>query len=95
MTDDLEVHDVGIVVFMRAPGGDARDAAARAESALRAAIKTSSVGVEPLGLLDDGLRGTGKAMPVAGVIEVGSAARNGYLWTRPTGPAARERGLGV
>jgi hypothetical protein len=32
-------------------------------------------------------------MPVIDLMEVGTAAGNGYLWVRPTRKAARERGL--
>lgn len=87
MTDDLEWHDVGIVVFMRAPGVDARDAEARAEWAIRRAIRPTPDAT----LLDEGRNGTGAAMPVLDVQEVGMAAGNGYLWLRPTRKAYRER----
>lgn len=89
--DDLEVHDVGIVVFMRAPGVDALDAAHRADAAIRRAINEA---VDDDGaLLDRGPQGTGAAMPVDKTMEVGTAARNGYLWVRPTRQAARDRGV--
>jgi hypothetical protein len=86
---DLEWHDVGVVVFMRAPGVDARDAASRAEWALRRAIRATPDAC----LTDEGRNGTGAMMPVVDVMEVGTAARNGYLWVRPTHLAARERGI--
>lgn len=84
---ELEFHDVGIVVFMRAPGVDAGDAADRAAFALRRAVRSS--GRDSV-LCDDGRNGTGAAMPVVDVMEVGMAAGNGYLWVRPTAKAARE-----
>jgi hypothetical protein len=89
MTPELDWHDVGVVVFMRAPGVDARDAAARAEWALRRAIRATP----DASLTDEGRNGTGAAMPVVDLMEVGMAAGNGYLWLRPTPKAARERGL--
>lgn len=89
---ELDWYDVGIVVFMRAPGVDALDAAHRAEYALRRAVRSSG---RDSALTDDGRNGTGAAMPVVDVIEVGMAAGNGYLWTRPTRKAAREHGVEV
>lgn len=74
------------VVFMRAPGVDARDAAARAEWALRRAIRANPAA----SLTDEGRNGTGAAMPVVDLMEVGMAAGNGYLWTRPTVKTFRE-----
>jgi hypothetical protein len=88
VTDELDWHDVGVVVFMRAPGVDARDAAARAEWALRRAIRANP----DASLTDEGQNGTGAAMPVVDVMEVGMAAGNGYLWLYPTVKARRERG---
>jgi hypothetical protein len=86
----METHDVAIVVFMRAPGVDARDAASRAEMALRRAVRQEG---RASTLPDHGHNGTGQAMPVVDVMEVGAAASNGYLWTRPTRKTFREHGL--
>jgi hypothetical protein len=88
---ELEWHDVAIVVFMRAPGVDARDAANRADWAIRRAIRSTPHAA----LTDEGRNGTGAAMPVVDVMEVGMAAGNGYLWTRPTRKTFREHQVEV
>lgn len=87
---DPETFDVGIVVFMRVPGVDMVDAGHRATAAVRKAIRTSATGGG--GLLDEGRNSVG-VMPVADVMEVGMAGRNGYLWTRATKLAAHDHGL--
>lgn len=85
MDEPLEVHDVAVVVFATAPGVDPGDAANRLERALRTAMDWDGRGPT---LFDSS---TSQAMPVNDVVEVNTAARNGYLRVTPTNKARRER----
>lgn len=88
---DMEEHDVAIAVFIRAHGIDKSDAVGRADRAIRRALR--EIATDAGAVLDEGRNGTGEPMPVLRLMEVGMAARNGYLWLAPTSMAARERGL--
>lgn len=75
--------DVAVVVFARAGGVDAPDAAHRAEMAIREAIGAAL----PLPHRNDTVKG--RVVRFISVMEVGMAAGNGYLWTQPTIKAFR------
>jgi len=78
--DGVNWHNVGIVVFMRAPGIHADEAAARAERHIRHALGTYLHDVR-----------LGQDMPVLATREIASAVSAGYLQMTPTDVPARER----
>lgn len=78
-----EEFDVAVVVFARAAGADASDAAHRVERAVQDAVGQE----RPLPHRQDTVKG--RVVRFINVMEVGMAAGNGYLWTRPTIKAFR------
>lgn len=86
-------HRVAVVVFVEAGGIDERDAGTGAEMAVRQALSGDGVAgmTLPTDITLKMANRPDEAMTVVGVIEVGVAAGNGYLRTRPTSKAFRER----
>lgn len=82
-------HRVAVVVFVEAEGADERDAGNGAELAVRQALAGPRLGL-PADITLKMANRPDEAMTVVDVMEVGMAAGNGYLWTRPTSKAFRE-----
>jgi len=84
-----ETHRVAVVVFVEAEGIDERDAGSAAMLAVRQALAGPRLGL-PADIILRMANRPDEALKVVDVIEVGMAAGNGYLWTRPTSKAFRE-----
>lgn len=82
MADELTEHDVAVVVFMRAPGVDAGDAADRVEAFLRQNVAKAPEDAH-----------SGLPMHLLAVRELGNAAGAGFIRLAATGAPARWRGL--
>lgn len=81
-----EEHDVAMVVFCRAAGVDAHDAADRVRQALRRRLRPD----DPMPLPHRRGIVAGREVTVAAIMELGGTAVNGYVWLKPTGRAFRE-----
>lgn len=93
---ELEEHRVAVTVFCVAPGVDEVDASLVAEAALRRVLTEATgtrVGHECV--IEAPFRDFPRHVRVVDVMDIGVAAGNGYLWTRPTGKAYRERGIDI
>jgi len=78
---------VAIVVFCEATGVDERDAAYHAQRSIIRSLLHGKAPTKPVMLDPLALNGHEPLPPVAvhDAQEIGMAARNGYLWTGPTG----------
>jgi hypothetical protein len=86
---DRTTYRSAVVVFVEAKGADERDAGNAAELAVRQALAGPRLGL-PADIILKMANRPDEAMTVVDVMEVGLAAGNGYLWTRPTSKAFRE-----
>lgn len=82
-------HQVAVVVFATVEGVDEHDAGAGLEIAVRTALAGESMALPVM--ISRQMRDFTIEAEVSEVMEVGQAAGNGYLWTRPTGRAFPER----
>lgn len=82
-----EEHDVAVVVIARAAGVSAADASDRVAATVSDALGGWGA---TLPLPHRGTNVKGRTVKVAKVMDVGTAAGNGYLWTRVTGKAFHE-----
>lgn len=85
--DRLPTHRVGIVVFATVDAVDQADAAGIATVAIRNALKASRTDVDTALIVMAQFTNEDVPVTVHRVAEVGVAARQGYLWTAPTGEA--------
>lgn len=86
---ERETHRVAVVVFVEAKGIDERDAGTGATLAVRQALAGPRLGL-PADITLTMANRPDEPVTVVDVREVGEAAGNGYLWTRPTSKAFRE-----
>lgn len=82
-------HRVAIVIFAECDGVDERDAASGAEMSLNHLLREGGLLGRTFKTLPSPPRRDGHTWEttIHEVREVGVAARNGYLWTAPTGAA--------
>jgi len=93
MTDDMETHDVAVVIIVRTEGVDHGDAMDRARAIVAHTLRPH---VDDDGKLVAQLRPTDQTALAARLLritDIGSAAVSGYVTLQVTGRAARERGL--
>jgi hypothetical protein len=92
---ELPEHDVAVVVFARTRGVDYLDAANVVSTLLRHTLRdvaTRRDGRLPV-VEFVARREYTYDVTIVNVTEVGTAAGNGYLWTRPTSRTYRDAGL--
>jgi hypothetical protein len=83
---DLPEHRVAMIVFTTVRAVDELDGHHIVRHAIRSALAAESVDTDKVLLLAR-FRDAEIGVRVHDLIEVGTAARNGYLWTKPTGQA--------
>lgn len=83
---DLPEHRVAMVVFTTVRAVDELDGHGIVRHAIRSALKAESIDTDKVLLLAR-FRDAAVAVRVHDLVEVGTAAGNGYLWTRPTSKA--------
>lgn len=85
MTLERKKHRVAVVVFLEVDGYDECDAGSGGEYAVRQAFTGRRKGL-PVDTEFVAANGKNTAS-IVDVMELGRAAGNGYLWTRPSGKA--------